>query len=135
MNMQSEEYERCLEILEIGPGASFLEIREAYRLLKSLYSEDSIVTLPIRDDVTEERKGEILREIEEAYQTLAVINGRGSRLEGEGKGPRPGIDEDSLPPFEITDYSGQTLREIRERKGINITGGSMERIDSVLCSR
>jgi curved DNA-binding protein CbpA len=120
MNMQSEEYKRYLEILEIGPGASFLEIREAYQHLKSLYSEDSIVTLPIKDEVTEERKGEILREIEEAYQLLAVIYEKENRREGDGESPPSGIGESDLPPLEITDFSGQTLREIRERKGIDL---------------
>ncbi len=120
MNMQSEEYERYFEILEIGPGASFLEIREAYLHLKSLYSEDSIVTLPVKDEVPEDRKTEILWEIEEAYHILAETYERESRQEDGREGPLSGIDEGDLPPLEITEFSGQSLREIRERRGIDL---------------
>ncbi len=120
MNMQPEEYERYLDILEIGPGASLSEIREAYLLLKSLYSEDSIVTLPITDDISEERKKKILGEIEEAYQMLAGSYDRNDGLPEEQEGLHPVIDEYDQPPLDARGLGGQALREARERLGIDL---------------
>lgn len=118
--MESEEYERYLDILEIGPGASLVEIREAYLLLKSLYSEDSIVTLPIRDDISEERKKEILGEIEEAYQMLAGSYDRSDFPRGEQESLPPGLDEYDQPPVDVIGFGGQVLRETRDRLGIDL---------------
>jgi len=118
--MESEEYERYLDILEIGPGASLSEIREAYLHLKALYSEDSIVTLPIRDDISEERKRNILGEIEEAFQMLAGSYDRGDVPRGEQGTVAPGLDEYDQPPIEVTGFGGQALRETRERLGIDL---------------
>lgn len=120
MNMQQKEYKRYLDILEIGPGASLSEIREAYLLLKSLYSEDSIVTLPITDDISQERKEKILGEIEEAYQMLAGAYDRNDGLAGKQEGLQPVVDEYDEPPVEVKGYGGQTLRETRERLGIDL---------------
>jgi len=120
MTMQPEEHKRYLDILEIGPGASLSEIREAYLLLRSLYSEDSIVTLPISDDISQERKEKILGDIEEAYQMLAGSYDRDDGLAGDEEGLHPGVDEYDQPPVEVTDYGGQTLRETRERLGIDL---------------
>jgi hypothetical protein len=120
MNMQPEEYERYLDILEISPGASYSEIREAYLHLKSLYSEESIVTLPIRDDISEERKKEILRDIEEAYQILAGSCEQKDLSEVEGKTIHLSADEFDQAPVAAINFGGQTLREIRERQGVDL---------------
>lgn len=118
--MQSEEYKKYFDILEISPGASFLEIREAYLYLKSLYSEDSIVTLPIKDEVSDDRKMEILWEIEEAYKTLSDSCEREIPVEEGWELSPSGFDMNDLPSSEIPEFSGQTLREIRERRGIDL---------------
>jgi hypothetical protein len=118
--MESEEYERYLDILEIGPGTSLAEIREAYLLLKSLYSEDSIVTLPIRNDISEERKKEILDEIEEAYQMLTGSYARSDFPRVEQESLPPGLDEYDQPPVDVISFGGQVLRETRERLGIDL---------------
>ena len=118
--MQSEEHKRYLDILEIGPGASLSEIREAYLLLKSLYSEDSIVTLPITDDISQERKEKILNEIEEAYQMLAGSYDPHDSVAGRQEALHPVGDEYDQPLVEVTGYGGQALRETRERLGIDL---------------
>ncbi len=123
--MQYEEYEKYFEILEIDPGASFLEIREAYLHLKSLYSEDSIVTLPVKDEVPENRKTEILWEIEEAYQILSETCERENHFQDVREATPSGIDEGDLPLYEITEFSGQRLRGIRERRGIDLHNVSL----------
>jgi curved DNA-binding protein CbpA len=120
MNMQPEEYERYLDILEISPGASYSEIREAYLHLKSLYSEDSIVTLPIRDDISEERKKEILQDIEEAYQMLSGSCEQKDLAEVEKKAVHLDADGFDQTDVDRTSFGGQTLREIRERQGVDL---------------
>ncbi|MFO7737622.1 MAG: hypothetical protein R6V46_04050, partial [Desulfatiglandaceae bacterium] len=66
--MRPDDRNKYLDILELSPDANLSEIRNAYLHLKALYSRDSIVTLTIKDEVAPERKEEILKEIEEAYQ-------------------------------------------------------------------
>jgi hypothetical protein len=117
MNTTPDKYKRYLDILEIGPGATYSEIREAYTLLKSLYSEDSIVTFPIRDDISEERKKEILDEIEEAYQVLAGASEQKDRPGGEQEDLHSESDQYDQLPFNATEFGGQTLREVRELQG------------------
>jgi len=120
MNMESEEYQRYLDILEIEPGASLSEIREAYLLLKSLYSEDSIVTLPITDDISQQRKEKILSDIEEAYHMLAGSYERYDVSGGEHQYLQTVLDQYDQPPAEVTAFGGQALRETRERLGIDL---------------
>ena len=55
------------EILEIPLSASPFEIRQAYKEALSIYSEDSLFTYSL---FTDEERGEILRNIEEAFLTL-----------------------------------------------------------------
>jgi len=69
--MPTEGYERCFHILELTPGASFTEIRRKYEHLRSFYSGASMELSAINDDFTEERKAEVLREIDEAFAKLS----------------------------------------------------------------
>lgn len=55
------------EILEIPLSASSFEIRQAYKEALSIYSEDSLFTYSL---FTDEERGEILRNVEEAFLTL-----------------------------------------------------------------
>ncbi len=55
------------EILDLLPGATPLEIRQAYKRALEVYSEDSIVIYSLFSD--EERK-EILARVDEAFTTL-----------------------------------------------------------------
>ena len=55
------------EILEIPLSASSFEIRQAYKEALTIYSEDSLFTYSL---FTDEERGEILRNIEEAFLTL-----------------------------------------------------------------
>ena len=55
------------EILEVNPEASPKDIREAYLRLKKAYGKDSVAVYTLMDG----DKEDVLREIEEAYQTLS----------------------------------------------------------------
>ncbi len=71
--MSREEYRKYLEILELGPDASLVEIKKSYIHLKRLYSTDSIVISPIAEEFPEEKRKEILQHIEKAYANLLSL--------------------------------------------------------------
>jgi DnaJ-class molecular chaperone len=119
--MCQDDHNRYLDILELSPDASLSEIRKAYLHLKALYSRDSIVTLTVKDEVPQERKEEILREIEEAYHGLLALfekKGTGSEHERTVRIDDKGFEEDVSS--EVTAFSGQALRELRERLNIDL---------------
>lgn len=118
--MIPETRKRYLEILELNRDASSYEIREAYLNLKALYSTDSIVTLPARDEVSEERNREILQEIEEAYHGLTGYMEKKEPSEVHPKHPGAVAGELDSECAEISRFDGQTLREIRKKRGIDI---------------
>ncbi|HAM50067.1 MAG TPA: hypothetical protein DCP92_04995 [Nitrospiraceae bacterium] len=72
--MVEKDLHHYYEILEIPPNASFSEIKEAYHYLKELYTVESIVTLPIDVDITEEYKKELLHQIEDSYIALLCLH-------------------------------------------------------------
>ena len=87
------------------------EIRRAYHHLKELYSTESIATLPVSGEMSETRRREILDQIEEAYQGLTASYKEGHIV--------PKIDQREVLS-DITVFSGQTLRQIRERLNIDL---------------
>jgi curved DNA-binding protein CbpA len=119
--MHPDDRNKYLDILELSPDATFSEIRNAYLHLKSLYSRDSIVTLTVKDEIPQERKEEILREIEEAYQSLLTLfEKKGPGLEREKTVRIDDRDFREEVTSEVTAFSGQTLKEIRERLNIDL---------------
>lgn len=69
--MTKEEYRKYIEILELKPSASLIEIEKQYRYLRKLYSSsDSTILSPISGEFTEEDRKKILIDIEEAYRKL-----------------------------------------------------------------
>ena len=62
------------ETLELELDATVSEINEAYTSLKKLYSSNSIAISPLIDEFTEEKRKEILREIENAYKNLSILS-------------------------------------------------------------
>ncbi len=111
MNDKEDKFEKYFNLLEIQPGASLPEIRKAYNHLKELYSTESIAILPLRDEMQEERRKEILEQIEEAYQGLTSSHKEGHIAPEEDR-------TEALS--DITVFSGQALRQIRERLNIDL---------------
>ena len=68
--MSEENHKQYYDVLELSPGASIIEIIKAYKSLKELYSVDSIVTAPISDEFLDDKRMDILNQIEEAYVKL-----------------------------------------------------------------
>lgn len=71
--MAREEYEKYLDILELGPDASLAEIKRSYIHLKRLYSTESIAISPIAEEFPQEKRRETLRQVEEAYAHILAI--------------------------------------------------------------
>ncbi len=71
--MSRQEYKKYLEVLELGPDASLVEIKKSYLHLKRLYSTESFAISPIAEEFSAEKREEILRQIEEAYSSLLEI--------------------------------------------------------------
>jgi hypothetical protein len=108
---ETDNYERYFNVLEIPNDASLQEVRKAYRHLKDLYSIESIARFPVDEEISEERRKEIVEEVEEAYQGLLVL-----------------FNKDSIPYekdiseiiSDIDVYSGSALKKIRERMKIEL---------------
>lgn len=62
------------ETLELELDATVSEINETYTSLTKLYSSNSIAISPLIDEFTEEKRKEILREIENAYKNLSILS-------------------------------------------------------------
>jgi len=83
-------------ILEIGKKATQEEIERAYRALIKLYTDESIVTMPIDDEMTQKEKEEICKNIEEAYANLSDSS---AKIIDEIK-PEPAKEEIKTAPSE-----------------------------------
>ena len=71
--MNREDCRQHFEVLELPIDADLSEVRKAYLLLKEIYSTDSIVTMSVAEEATDEQKEDIIREIDVAYQTLSSL--------------------------------------------------------------
>lgn len=68
--MNENELEKYYKVLEIEEGATLQEVEYAYRILKKIYSEDSVAMVPGMMEFSEKRRSELLDEIEEAHRVL-----------------------------------------------------------------
>lgn len=108
--MYGEEERKYLQVLELPPEASPTDVRKAYLFLKDLYSQESIVTIPLRDEVSDEEQQQILSEVEEAYYRLISRPGQHA---GKLRDPRP-------LKVDYTTFSGRVLKEIRQQLNIDL---------------
>ncbi len=117
--MTDRNLDRYFEILEVEPDASYTEVRASYERLTKLFGDaESITTLPL-DDFSEERKGELLEEIEEAFRelTAALEPAEWSRIRR-----REQFRDERVQSFleGVTRYDGHTLRRLRELFGTTL---------------
>jgi curved DNA-binding protein CbpA len=128
------------EILEVNPKASTLEIRRAYDRIKKAFHRDSLAVYSL---FGEEEIHEIQAAIEEAYQVLTDETLRGTYdqshqrivLEKKEEPPKEkeipkGIGESPISLQSIEGEEGvcrgTTLRQIREKMGIDLSAISMK---------
>ena len=114
--MPIEDYKKYFEALELSPDAQLSEVRNSYLHLKSLYSNDSIVTAAIAYELSEEKRHDILEQVEEAYTKLIdFFENKGSDPEDKEK-PSFVLDEELRQYLSgITSFRGGLLKEIREK--------------------
>ena len=141
--MKRIEAQTYYEILEVGSNATPKEIQRAYETAKETYHHDSLAIYSL---FSEEEVSEIQAAIEEAYRVLMDEASRKgydltlTRGSGGSQWQRP-AEVQRLPlekkiPLSFTDlamnageeevYRGKTLREIRERIGIDLKTISTE---------
>ena len=115
-----KDYQKYFEILELSTDASISEIKKSYLRLKDLYSTESIASFPLKDEIPDGRKNEILREIEEAFHNLLVLyDNEGIFKKNRRKSPI--LDKELKKAIsDISFFNGQALRQIRERLNINL---------------
>jgi hypothetical protein len=121
MSHHPEGQERYYDALELKPGASPIDVRRAYTYLKDLYSKDSIAIISIHgEDLTEERRQEIIEEIDEAYVKLTGIieqKRQDSMNDIAAAAEISGVKDEIS---HIEHFSGPSLRYIREKLGAEI---------------
>lgn len=116
--MPKEDYTKYFKVLEVDSKATAEEIHRAYLHLKKLYSEDSVITMPIEDDYPGDKKQVILKEIEEAYTKLTIWIAEKEKTAEQV----PIAEADTLPEvtFGPTLIGSQGLKETRENMGMTL---------------
>lgn len=117
--MDGNNIDTYFEILEISPDASIKEIRTAYLYLKKLYSEGSIATQPVSDELYELDNSSILEEIETAYNKIT------SCLQADAD--EAGVDKNAVEDIKTEEsksdppcFSGNILKKIRNSMGVEL---------------
>lgn len=114
--MKREDLHQYFDVLELPYDADLSDVKKAYILLRDIYSKESIVTMSMPEDVSVERKNEILEQIEEAYQVL-------SSLFSEERNTVVGYVEQIVAGIDA--FDGPTLKMIREKLNFSLDDVSM----------
>lgn len=140
--MKGIQEQTYYEILEISPEASAKEIQRAYEHAKETFDRESLAIYSL---FSEKELQEIQGAIEEAYRVLMDENLRKNYDQFHFR-PKIGKDQEKpnerkidfqeketslsftglLAPTEAECYRGKTLREIREKMGIDLKAISSE---------
>jgi DnaJ-class molecular chaperone len=142
VNMKRVEEQTYYEILEVSPNATAKEIQRAYERAKETFHTDSLAIYSL---FSEEEMNEIQTAIEEAYQVLmdealrknydqSHLRNHVEEKQEKPLGPQ-GIPREKRDSLSFTDlaintgeviYRGKTLKQIRERVGIELKTISAE---------
>ena len=115
-NNNNNDNKKYYKVLELKPGASFLEVKSAYLHLKKLYSSKPPVLESIADDIPEKMRVEILNQLEEAYVKLKeYYTEKDQKKIGTAK---ERVSKHNVPEFDV--FSGNSLRLTREVLGISL---------------
>jgi hypothetical protein len=111
--MTESGLDRWYRTLELAPGASLTEIKNAYLRLKRLYAEESPVLKVMTADFPPERRSAILAEVEEAYREVLAS------FKAPDETPTPLADKE---PGRADIPSGSGLKRRREMRGLSLQG-------------
>jgi len=118
--MQKDTQKAYYEILEVSPDASVADVKNSYLHLKDLYSNSSIASIPLEDEITESERKEIMDKIDDAYQKLMALL-ESDRQYAAADMTQPADDEAVLKLVsEIETFNGAALRKIREKMGVRL---------------
>ncbi len=105
------QFAKFFNVLELPIDASLSDVQRAYMLLREVYSTQSIVTMPVEDELREEEKQAIRDQIEEAYDALLDL------FHQEREAPRADVSEIVA---DIEEFNGPALKLVRQRLQINL---------------
>lgn len=119
--MSRKNLKRYFDILELDSDASLSEIKNAYVRLNRLYSTDSMVMSPISDEFSKKKRLEVLKQIEDAYTKLhEELKDEQQRSIDLGKPFRTSENGAEGEEVESVSFSGDVLKQIREKRGIQL---------------
>lgn len=105
-----------LDILELKPDATAAEARAAYLHLKELYTEGSIATHPLDDEITGEKRKIILWNIEDAYsRILKHFSAQDNPLALSASAEAPKVVPEK--PSYDGPFEGAVFKALREQRG------------------
>ena len=115
MTTGPDSLKEAYRLLDIDPGATPEELKQAYHRMKALYSEGSLATYSL---LTEEERADMLSDIEKAYLAITVS----IREESAASAPAPTLSHVTgpAPAMEPEEEIGQYLRSRREESGLPI---------------
>ncbi|MCJ7680695.1 MAG: helix-turn-helix domain-containing protein [Candidatus Aminicenantes bacterium] len=120
----SDNIKQCLEILELGPGATYPQINQAYLRMKNFYSTESSILSPLTKEFSKKKSNDILRKIEKAHKFLTSNIEAVKTNNKNNEEPQPEAETEKPP--EILTFSGRYLRKIRTTLGISLSDISLE---------
>lgn len=106
------------DLFELPPDATLEEVYKVYSYLKNFYSGDPIEISALNTDFSEDLRQDYLARLDDAYEQLKLLH--------EDQKPAPAkkaaIMDEGLREWidSITSFTGDTLRTIRERMGVEL---------------
>ncbi len=141
--MSADKRAEYLDVLELPPDATPMEIKTSFLQLKELYTKGSIAIAPMESEYPEEARQEILDSLEEAYEWLSTDPARhlyesANAAGSSNSGATAAVRKEAA---EIEVFDGATLKGVRERLGIDLgeveflTKISMQHIKNIEAGR
>ncbi len=124
--MANDKYKEYFTILQLPDDASFPELENAYRLLKRLYTTESMALSPIAEEFPGKEREKILKEIEHAYEKLSAhLERRSSKRVSQTRHSFQ-VESHEKSLEEGRTYTGPYLQKIRIKLGIHLYIISLE---------
>lgn len=119
--MSREDTKKYYAVLELPPDAPFTEVKKKYLYLKAFYMGDSMELEALNGDAPYHKRQAILAELDNAYNRLKDMLGRGEQTQQPLERPKVSISDEMKDYLNsITSYSGPVLKEIRQKMGVNL---------------
>ena len=118
-NKEKEERDglkQYYDILEVKLDAPFIEVKSSYLHLRKLYSSQPLVMSPILDEISEQKRTEILNKLDDAYKKLKDFYA--TEEKEKIKSAKDWGHTHNVPEFEV--YSGNALKLTREVLGVDL---------------